>query len=63
MATETIESDSIYQVSLREGQLVHILDSKRDDWWLVSTFPEGDVEAAEGWVECKLLQHADCKYM
>ncbi len=39
-----------------------VLDSKKDDWWLVSTFPEGNVAKREGWVKRELLQHAECKY-
>lgn len=62
VAIQSIEATSPYQVSLRSGQFVSVLDSKRDDWWLVSTFPESDeVGSIEGWVNCSLLQHAACE--
>ena len=60
-ATDDINTSDLAKISLRKDQLVTVLDSKRDDWWLVSTFPEGDVGKKEGWVERRLLQHAECK--
>lgn len=60
VTTEPIEASDTYQLSLRGGQLVKILDSKRDDWWLVSTFPEGEIAPEEGWVQRHLLQHPEC---
>lgn len=55
-----LSPDTVYQLSLKEGQLVSVLDSKRDDWWLVSA-PYDNGGFQEGWVECRLLQHVDCK--
>lgn len=60
-AYENITATKECLISLRKGQLVSVLDSKRDDWWLVSTFPEGDIDKKEGWVKRDLLQHAECK--
>ena len=51
--------DHRYQIPLALGQIVKVLDSKRDDWWLVDTFDEG--MCIQGWVPCHILQHADCK--
>ena len=60
-ATQYITAANEAQLNLRKGQLVTVLDSKREDWWLVSTFPEGDIGKKEGWVQRDLLQHAECK--
>ena len=60
-AMKDIKTAAKEMLSLRQGQLVKVLDSKRDDWWLVSTFPESDSGVREGWVPHHLLQHAECK--
>eukprot|EP00731_Ephydatia_muelleri_P020165 Em0012g990a len=40
------------QLSLTKGQLVHIVDSKRSDWWLCSTTSG---QSATGWVRAQCL--------
>ena len=59
-AIDDIEPTEAGQISLRQNQCVKVLDSKRDDWWLVSTLPDDGL--VEGWVQCNLLQHAECKW-
>ena len=54
-------ADRVEQLSLVRDQPVRVLDSKRSDWWLVSTIPEDEEEeggqrAREGWVQTSMLQ-------
>ncbi len=44
-----------------QNQPVRVIDSKREDWWLVRTIPEDSVPPVEGWVPANHLQPAPCK--
>ena len=62
-AVVEIQADHPQHVSLIQDQPVRVLDSRRTDWWLVSTIPDSDelegvagAEPREGWVRAELLQ-------
>ena len=61
MATKEIQAEQPGQLSLVGNQLVNVLDSKRDDWWLVQTMPEDGQPGIEGWVPGNKLQPAPCE--
>lgn len=48
-------------MSVLRDQPVRVLDSKRHDWWLVSSIPEGEdsLPPMEGWIKPELLQPAE----
>ena len=59
VAVTDIVATCIEQLSVVQDQPVRVLDSKRSDWWLVSTIPEedgGSERPREGWVPSNLLQ-------
>ena len=61
MASKEIQAEQPGQLSLVGSQLVNVLDSKRDDWWLVQTMPEDGMPGIEGWVPGNKLQPAPCE--
>ena len=61
MASKEIQAEQPGQLSLVANQLVNVLDSKRDDWWLVQTMPEDGMDGIEGWVPGNKLQPAPCE--
>ena len=61
MASKEIQAEQPGQLSLVTNQLVNVLDSKRDDWWLVQTMPEDGMDGIEGWVPGNKLQPAPCE--
>ena len=63
LAVTEVQGEYAEQLSVIRDQPVHVLDSMRGDWWLVSTIPEGEGEEeeeatppTEGWVRADLLQ-------
>ena len=59
-----IQASSPGQLSLVQDQPVKIIDSKRSDWWLVSTIPVDDSLSSsvqEGWVPANQLAPAPRK--
>ena len=51
------------QLALVQAQPVRVIDSKRDDWWLVATIPDEDVSSPiEGWVPTNKLQPSQGNY-
>lgn len=59
VAVREVLGDCPSQLSLVQNQPVRVLDSKREDWWLVATIPEDEDEstsAVEGWVPASSLQ-------
>ena len=62
MAAVDIKATQPGQLSLSKGQHLQVIDSKRDDWWLVRTKDTGSHSALEGWVARNQLQHHECKY-
>lgn len=62
VAAADIKATQPGQLSLSKGQHLQVIDSKRDDWWLVRTKDTGSSHSAlEGWVARNLLQHPECK--
>ena len=57
-AVTEVETECPEQLSVIKNQPVRVLDSKRSDWWLVSTIPEADdaLPPQEGWINPSLLQ-------
>ena len=57
-AVTEVQTDIPEQLSVIQNQPVRVLDSKRSDWWLASTIPEGEdaLPAEEGWIRPKFLQ-------
>ena len=62
VAAVDIKATQPCQLSLNKGQHLQVIDSKRDDWWLVRTKDTSSHSALEGWVARNLLQHPECKH-
>lgn len=56
MAVDEVEAIQPGQLSLFKGQRVRVIDSKKDDWWLVRTEATESHSPLEGWVERTILQ-------
>lgn len=61
MTFTEVQAEKPGQLSLVANQPVSILDSKREDWWLVKTMPEDGFPGIEGWVPGNKLQPAPCE--
>ncbi len=62
-AVVEIQAECPEQLSLIQDQPVRVVDSRRADWWLVTTIPEEEESGGvaeegpkEGWVRAELLQ-------
>lgn len=60
LAVTEVQADYPEQITVIKDQPVRILDSRRNDWWLISSIPEeGEEESllpAEGWIQASLLR-------
>lgn len=61
LAVTEVQAEYPEQLSVLQEQPLRVLDSKRSDWWLVSSIPEPDEEedmftVSEGWIKASLLQ-------
>ena len=56
VAVTEVMAEEPGQLNLVQDQPVSVLDSRRDDWWLVKTIPEDSLPPVEGWVPAKKLQ-------
>lgn len=69
LAVMEIQAECPEQLSLIQDQPVRVVDSRRADWWLVTTIPEEDDTGGvaeegpkEGWVRAELLQADEGKF-
>lgn len=61
LAVTEVQADYPEQITVIQDQPVRVLDSKRNDWWLVSSIPEEENEEesllpVEGWIKASLLR-------
>ena len=62
LAVTEVQADYPEQITVIQDQPVRVLDSKRNDWWLVSSIPEEENEdeeslpPVEGWIKASLLR-------
>ncbi len=58
-AVTQVQGDYPEQIAVIQDQPVRVLDSKRSDWWLVSSIPEDPEDSlppSEGWIKAALLR-------
>lgn len=59
-----VQAEAPGQLSLVQEQPVTIVDSKREDWWLVRTIPDEDTSPpVEGWVHTSKLRPDDSEWV
>jgi hypothetical protein len=62
-AVTEVQADYPEQITVIQDQPVKVLDTKRNDWWLVTSIPEEEEEEdsilpQEGWIKASLLRPA-----
>ena len=64
VAMTEVQAEAPGQLSLVQEQPVTVVDSKRDDWWLVRTIPDEDASPpVEGWVHMSKLRPDDSEWV